>query len=115
MMVKKQSRKGNRNVPKSVLRLPDLDQAKSAVLNSLSSVDVQRGSGTQLTNSSSGTARSLDYRSARPLSSRIAYTWNLANWRPVRSTFGSARCADWRTRLAAAACSARTWRPVSDA
>ena len=30
-------------VPKTVLRLPDLDQAKSAVLNSLSSIDAQRG------------------------------------------------------------------------
>jgi site-specific recombinase XerD len=30
-------------VPKTVLRLPDLDQAKSAVLNSLSSKDAQRG------------------------------------------------------------------------
>ena len=29
--------------PKMVLRLPDLDQAKLAVLNSLSSVDAQRG------------------------------------------------------------------------
>src|SRR3954468_2295794 len=42
-MVKKQSRKAKRHVPKTVLRLPDLDQAKSAVLNSLSSVDAQRG------------------------------------------------------------------------
>jgi hypothetical protein len=33
-MVKKQSRKAKRYVPKTVLRLPDLDQAKSAVLNS---------------------------------------------------------------------------------
>jgi site-specific recombinase XerD len=32
-----------RAVPKAVLRLPDLDQAKSAVLNSLSSQDAQRG------------------------------------------------------------------------
>ena len=30
-------------VPKTVLRLPDLDLAKSAVLNSLSSIDAQRG------------------------------------------------------------------------
>lgn len=29
--------------PKAVLRLPDLDQAKSAVLNSLTSIDAQRG------------------------------------------------------------------------
>ena len=42
-MVKKQSGKSKRNVPKTVLRLPDLDQAKSAVLNSFSSVDAQRG------------------------------------------------------------------------
>ena len=32
-----------RAIPKTVLRLPDLDQAKSAVLNSLSSKDAQRG------------------------------------------------------------------------
>jgi len=32
-----------RAVPKTVLRLPDLDQAKLAVLNSLSSYDAQRG------------------------------------------------------------------------
>jgi hypothetical protein len=39
----KQVRKTKLPVPKTVLRLPDLDQAKSAVLNSLSSVDAQRG------------------------------------------------------------------------
>src|SRR5258708_12326492 len=42
-MTKKQSGKRKRRVPKTVLRLPDLDQAKSAVLASLSSVDAQRG------------------------------------------------------------------------
>jgi len=41
-MAKKLS-KGKPRVPKTVLRLPDLDQAKSAVLNSLSSIDAQRG------------------------------------------------------------------------
>jgi site-specific recombinase XerD len=42
-MAKKHSGKRGRRVPKTVLRLPDLDQAKSAVLNSLSSADAQRG------------------------------------------------------------------------
>jgi hypothetical protein len=42
-MAEKQSRRAKRRVPKTVLRLPDLDQAKSAVLNSLSSIDAQRG------------------------------------------------------------------------
>ncbi|MBV9157058.1 MAG: hypothetical protein JO097_12410 [Acidobacteriaceae bacterium] len=40
---KQQSKKKRRAAPKTVLRLPDLDQAKSAVLNSLTSVDGQRG------------------------------------------------------------------------
>src|SRR5512140_2091978 len=39
----KQSRKAKRHIPKTVLRLPDLDQPKSAVLNNLTSVDAQRG------------------------------------------------------------------------
>jgi site-specific recombinase XerD len=42
-MAKKPSPKKRRPVPKTVLRLPDLHQAKSAVLNSLSSRDAQRG------------------------------------------------------------------------
>ena len=42
-MAKKQSRIVKRRVPKTVLRLPHLDQAKSAVSNSLSSIDAQRG------------------------------------------------------------------------
>src|ERR1700735_3805449 len=42
-MAKKRSLKRGRQTPKTVLRLPDLDQAKSAVLNSLSSSDALRG------------------------------------------------------------------------
>src|ERR1700693_1968927 len=42
-MAKKRSLKRGRPTPKTVLRLPDLDQAKSAVLNSLSSREAQRG------------------------------------------------------------------------
>src|SRR4029077_7444248 len=42
-MANKRSPKKRRPAPKTVLRLPDLDQAKSAVLNSLSSHGAQRG------------------------------------------------------------------------
>ena len=42
-MARKQLGKTERRVPKTVLRLPDLDQAKLAVWNSLSSIDAQRG------------------------------------------------------------------------
>ena len=96
--------KAKRRVPKTVLRLPDLDQVKSAVLNSLSSIDAQRGTGTPSRNSLSGTARSRGSRSARPWSSGIAYTSNLGSWRPARSTFASARCAASLTKLPTAVC-----------
>ena len=42
-MLRKPASKRTRPKPKAVLRLPDLDQAKSAVLNSLTSADAQRG------------------------------------------------------------------------
>src|ERR1700731_202315 len=42
-MSRKLTSKRTRPKPKAVLRLPDLDQAKSAVLNSLTSADAQRG------------------------------------------------------------------------
>jgi hypothetical protein len=44
-MAIKRSPKKRRPAPKTLLRLPDLDQAKSAVLNSLSSHDARRGYG----------------------------------------------------------------------
>jgi hypothetical protein len=42
-MSRKPASKRTRLKPKAVLRLADFDQAKSAVLNSLTSADVQRG------------------------------------------------------------------------
>ena len=42
-MSRRPTSKRNRPKPKAVLQLPDLDQARSAVLNSLTSTDAQRG------------------------------------------------------------------------
>ena len=42
-MKQKQSSRGRRSSTKSVLRLPDLEHAKGAVLNSLNSADAKRG------------------------------------------------------------------------
>ena len=42
-MKQKHQRKANKRAAKSVLRLPDLEVAKSAVLSSLSCPDAQRG------------------------------------------------------------------------
>jgi hypothetical protein len=43
-MARKQSKRTRRRVLRTILRLPDLEQAKTVVLNSLSSVDAQRWS-----------------------------------------------------------------------
>jgi hypothetical protein len=42
-MKQKPSSRRKRSSAKSVLRLPDLEHAKAAVLNSLNSVDAKRG------------------------------------------------------------------------
>src|SRR5579859_4205056 len=42
-MKQKHSRRGGRKKPKTVLRLPDLEHARTAVLNSLTNNDAQRG------------------------------------------------------------------------
>jgi hypothetical protein len=55
-MRKQNPRKKRRVPPKTVLRLPDFEQAKSAVLNSLTSNDAQRG---YLSLASSGCSRRL--------------------------------------------------------
>jgi hypothetical protein len=103
-MAKKQSRKAIRLVPKTVLRLPDLDQAKSAVLNSLSSIDAQRGYRHAIEEFMNGTARSRVCPSVRALSSGIAYTSNLGILRPEPSISASVQCAASLTRLPTAVC-----------
>jgi hypothetical protein len=53
--------KKQRKHPKTRLRLPDLEFSKTAVLNSLSSADGQRGYGHAMTSSSIGIARNHDW------------------------------------------------------
>ena len=70
-MSRKPASKRTRPKPKAVLRLPDLDQAKSAVLSSVTSADRSAVTGTPLMNLWSGTARSRGSRSAGLLCSAI--------------------------------------------
>ena len=42
-MKQKHTRRGGRKKPKTVLRIPDLEHARTAVLNSLTNIDAQRG------------------------------------------------------------------------
>ena len=103
-MAKKQSGKAKRRVPKTVLRLPDLDQAKSAVPNSLGRSMPNGVIGMLSRSSSNGTARSRGSRSARPSSSVIESTWNLDICRQAPSIFDSDQCAALLTRRPTVAC-----------
>jgi hypothetical protein len=59
---------------KQVLALPDLERAKTAVLNSLTSARGQRTTSTRFASSSPGTARSRVSHSTAPSFSAIAST-----------------------------------------
>ena len=56
-MKRNPSSKRRRSSAKSVLRLPDLEHAKTAVLNSLNSVDAKRGYRHAIDDSLTGIAR----------------------------------------------------------
>jgi len=87
-MSRKLSSKRTRPKPKTVLLLGDLDQAKSAVLNSLTSADAQRGCRHAIDEFvETGTARSLGSLSAELLPSAIGFISNLATSLQAQSTF----------------------------
>ncbi len=62
-MKRKPHSRRKRTTTKSVLRLPDLEHAKAAVLNSLTSLDAQRVIVTPSTNSLTGIVRNLAWLS----------------------------------------------------
>ena len=66
VMKQNQKRNAKRRAAKSVLRLPDLEVAKSAVLNSLSCPDAQRGYRTRSASSWTGIVPCPGCRSAKP-------------------------------------------------
>ena len=111
-MARKHLSRKARTVPKTVLRLPDLDQAKSAVLNSLSSQDAQRGYRHVWRSSLSGPARSRDCRSARRLSCGVACAWNPGSLHPEQWTCGSGPCGGSRRKPPIAVSLARNLPPV---
>ncbi len=108
-MKQKQKRYAKGRAAKSVLRLPDLEVAKSAVINSLSCPDAQRGYRHAMTNSWIGIVPSHGCPSARPWSSGTECIWNPAISLPVRLTFALEPFVVLRTRQRTAGSSAQTW------
>ena len=95
--------KKTRASAKSILRLPDLEIAKSAVLNSLSCPDAQRGYRHAIDDSLNGTALNRGCRSASRSLYGTACIWSRAGLPREQSIFVSALCAASRTRPQTAA------------
>ena len=62
----KSSNSKRKKVPKTVLKLPDLEQSKSAVLNSLVSASPSVPTIMRFASSSNGIALNHDWRSTKP-------------------------------------------------
>ena len=103
-MKQKTRKKRKLSTPKSILRLPDLEAARSAVLNSLSCPDAQRGYRHPID-------EFLDCHSAKRWSHGIGCIWNRAASLLEPSTFASERFAVLPMKLRTADCSAPTWQP----
>ena len=78
-MKRKSHSRTKRTTTKSVLRLPDLEHAKSAVLNSLTSPDAQRVIVTPSMNSSTGIVRNHAWHSTGWWSCVIGLISNLVS------------------------------------
>jgi hypothetical protein len=110
-MKQKSSSRRRRSSTKSVLRLPDLEHAKAAVLNSLNSADAKRGYRHAIDEfvdwyCSEPLGLQQDRGLALSLASRIQST------RPRNHQSASALCVGSPTRHPTAVFSAAIWLPV---
>jgi hypothetical protein len=101
-----------RTTLKSVLRLPDLEHAKAAVLNSLTSLDAQRVIVTPSMNSLTGIVRNLAWLSTELWCCAIGLISNPVNLHLAPSIYVSVPCAGLHTRPPTAVSPAPIWRLV---
>lgn len=97
-MKRKPNRKGKHSHAKTVLRLPDLEVAKAAVINGLSCADAQRGYRQAID-------EFVDWYCSEPrlwFSKTVVVgyqcTWNRSTWRQAQSISASVRYAALHTR-----------------
>ena len=100
----------NRKKAKTVLRLPDLEHAKAAVLNSLTSATPSAGIVMPSTSSLTGIALSPVWHSIASWSYGTGAIWNPGNSLQELSTSAWALCGGSRTKLPIAVCSVRISR-----
>jgi hypothetical protein len=97
----------NRKKAKNVLRLPDLEHAKTAVLNSLTSVDAQRGYRHAIDEFVDWYCSEPRLALNRIVVLRTGVIWSPGNWLQELSTCAWGLCGGSRTKLPIAACSVR--------
>jgi hypothetical protein len=81
--------RSRKSSPKHSLNLPDLDQAKSAVLNSLPSKESQRGYRHSIDEFIAWYCSEPRLSFNKQLSPAIESIWKPVNWRRAQSTAGS--------------------------
>ena len=113
-MSHKHSRKRTHPKPKAVLRLPDLEQAKSAVLNSLTSSDAQRGYRHAIDEFVEWYCLEPRLSFSRTVVLRYRIHLESRHLAPGTINHASAPCAAWPTRLPIVASSALIWLQASD-
>jgi hypothetical protein len=92
-----------------VLALEDLEQAKAAVLDSLTSASGQRTYDHAITEFVAWYCSEPRLAFIEPWSSGIGFTSNSNTMRPRRSTCGWPRSDAWRTRRPTRGCSVPSW------
>ena len=111
-MKHKPSSRRRRSSTKSVLRLPDLEHAKAAVLNSLNSADAKRGYRHAIDEFVDWYARNRAWPSTGSWSCVVALISNLVNSVPEQSICVLAPCAGSPTKRPTAVFLAPIWLPV---
>ena len=79
-----------KRAPKTILKLPDLEQSKSAVVNSLTSPVLSAPTTMRFASSLTGIARSHGWLSTKPSSPDIESRWSSGNTLRQQST------CDWQ-------------------
>jgi hypothetical protein len=106
-------KKAKPNYRRIVLRLPDLDHSKLAVLNSLTSPNSRRVYQHAIEKFIAWYCSEPRLAFNRIVLVRYRIHWSRAHWQRTRSTSTSRPCGGWHMRRPMPACSAPTWPRVS--
>jgi hypothetical protein len=110
----RQQKQRNHGKGKTILRVPDLEQSRSAVLNALAAASSQESNGMQLTNSRAGIARNRALRSTGRSCSGTASFSSRNSSLPQLSRSGLRLSGGSRTKRRTLASSVPNSPPASD-